>query len=145
VEGCLVCRQVAEPEHLPGGHLWSDEHTVGFHMPPSERNPRPYRGHCLVVVRRHVDHLADLSDDEAASVARGSRALARRLRDAGAERTHVAVIGVHVPHFHQHLLPRYPGVPEGTPWYALDDLPDAPRLDADGIVELAGRLRVRRR
>jgi diadenosine tetraphosphate (Ap4A) HIT family hydrolase len=142
VHDCLVCRQVSAPEELPGGHLWSDEHAVGFHLPPSERNPRPYRGHCLVVARRHVDHLADLTEEEAASIAHGSRALATRLRDVGAERTHVAVIGLHVPHFHQHLLPRYPGVPEGTPWHALDDLLDAPRLDADGIAELAARLRV---
>jgi diadenosine tetraphosphate (Ap4A) HIT family hydrolase len=142
VEDCLVCRQVAEPEALLGGHLWADEHAVGFHLPPGERNPLPYRGHCLVAVRRHVDHLADLSDAEAASVAHGSRALAGRLRELGAERTHVAVVGLGVPHFHQHLFPRYPGVPAGTPWHALDELPDAPHLDADGIAELAELLRV---
>jgi diadenosine tetraphosphate (Ap4A) HIT family hydrolase len=139
---CLVCSQVAEPEKLPGGHLWSDAHAVAFHMPTSERNPRPYRGHCLVVTRRHVDHLADLTDEEAASIARGSRRLAGRLREAGAIRTHTAVIGLHVPHFHQHLLPRYEGVPDGTPWHALDELPDAPHLDAIGIMALAEQLRV---
>jgi diadenosine tetraphosphate (Ap4A) HIT family hydrolase len=141
VEDCLVCRQVAEPKTLPGGHLWADAHAVAFHMPPGERGPRPYRGHCLVVVRRHVDHLADLTEEEATAIARGSRALAARLREVGAERTHTAVIGTGIPHFHQHLLPRYPGVPPGTPWHALDELPDAPHLDADGIAELAERLR----
>jgi 5'-deoxynucleotidase YfbR-like HD superfamily hydrolase/diadenosine tetraphosphate (Ap4A) HIT family hydrolase len=141
VEDCLVCRQVAEPETLPGGHLWADEHAVAFHIPPSEGNPRPYRGHCLVVVRRHVDHLADLTDEEAASIARGSRAIAGRLRAAGAERTHVAVVGLGVAHFHQHLFPRYPGTPPGTPWHALDEAPGAPQLDADGIAELAEQLR----
>ena len=141
MDDCLVCRQVADPDALPGGHVWADEHAVAFHLPPSERNPQPYRGHCLVVVRRHVDHLADLTDEEAASVARGSRALATRLREAGAERAHVAVVGLGVPHFHQHVFPRYPGVPAGTPWHAVDDLPDAPHLDAVGIAELAELLR----
>ncbi len=140
---CLVCREVSGDLELPGGLLWEDEHAVGFHLPPIEGDDRPYLGHCLVVTRRHVDHLGDLTDDEAAAVARASRAIAAALRAEGVERVHVAVIGTGVPHFHQHLFPRYPGAPAGVRWVDLGDLPDAPHGGPVEIAELVGRLRAR--
>jgi ATP adenylyltransferase len=95
----------------------------------------------MVVTRRHVDHLSDLTEDEARSVSSASRALAEALRAEGAERVHVAVIGLGVDHFHQHLFPRYPGVPEGTSWIAVDELPDAPHGDEGEIADFVARLR----
>jgi uncharacterized glyoxalase superfamily protein PhnB/diadenosine tetraphosphate (Ap4A) HIT family hydrolase len=138
---CLVCREVAGEIDLPGGLLWNDENVVAFHIPPLEENPEPYLGHCMVVTRRHVDQLGDLSVAEAESVARASRSLAFGLRAEGAERVHVAVIGTGGDHFHQHLYPRYPGVPPGTSWTALDELPDAPHGDPEAIAAFVARLR----
>lgn len=143
MDDCLVCREVAGDVDLPGGLLWDDDAVVAFHLPPTDANPRPYLGHCLAVTRRHVDHLSDLSDGELAAVAAASRAIARALRAEGAERVHVAVIGTGVAHFHQHLYPRYPGVPPGTSWMRLDELPDAPHGGPEEIAALVGRLRAR--
>lgn len=140
---CLACGEIRGEIELPGGLLWDDEHVVAFHVPPLEQNPHPYLGHCLVLTRRHVDHLGDLSHAEAAGVAEASRRLAAALRAEGAERVHVAVIGLGDPHFHQHLLPRYPGVPPGTPWTAIDELPDAPHGDAADVEAFVSRLRAR--
>jgi diadenosine tetraphosphate (Ap4A) HIT family hydrolase len=140
-DACLVCREVAGEIELPGGLLWDDEHVVAFHLPPIDENVQPYLGHCLVVTRRHVDHLGDLTIAEAESVARASRAVATGLQAEGAERVHLAVIGLGVDHFHQHLFPRYPGVPPGTPWTALDELPAAPHGGAQEISALVERLR----
>lgn len=140
---CLVCREVAGEIDLPGGLIWDDAEVVAFHMPPMEGNPRPYLGHCMVVTRRHVDHLGELTESEATSVAHASRALAKELRIEGAERVHVAVIGLGVAHFHQHLYPRYPGVPPDTFWMAVDELPDAPHGDADEIAAFVTRVRGR--
>jgi histidine triad (HIT) family protein len=142
-DACLVCREVAGEVELPGGLLWEDEQAIAFHVMPTDENPRPYLGHFLVVTRRHVDHLGDLTEAEVESVARASRALAKGLRGEGAERVHVAVIGLGGDHFHQHLFPRYPGVPPGTPWASVDELPDAPHGDADQIAALVQRLRAR--
>jgi histidine triad (HIT) family protein len=139
---CLVCREVGGEVELPGGLLWQDDEAVAFHVMPTDENPRPYIGHCLVVTRRHVDHLGDLTEREAAAVALASRALAGALRAEGAERVHVAVIGTGSDHFHQHLFPRYPGVPAGTSWTALDELPDAPHGGAEELADFAARLRV---
>jgi diadenosine tetraphosphate (Ap4A) HIT family hydrolase len=139
---CLVCREIAGEVELPGGVLWSDDRALAFHLPPLEESPQPYLGHCLVVTRRHVDHVGDLTADEAASVAEASRTIAAALRREGVERVHVAVIGLGVAHFHQHLYPRYPNVPPGTPWLDVDGLPDAPHGGPAEIADLVGRLRV---
>jgi diadenosine tetraphosphate (Ap4A) HIT family hydrolase len=140
-EECLVCRELSGEIELPGGLLWDDGEAAGFHVPPVDGNERPYLGHCLVVTRRHVDHLSDLTEDEAASVAAASRAIATALRSEGVERVHVAVIGLGVPHFHQHLYPRYPGVPAGTSWMDVDGLPDAPHGSASDIEAFVEHLR----
>jgi histidine triad (HIT) family protein len=139
---CLVCREVGGEVELPGGLLWQDDEAVAFHVMPTDENPRPYVGHCLVVTRRHVEHLGDLTEREAAAVALASRALAGALQAEGAERVHVAVIGTGSDHFHQHLFPRYPGVPAVTSWTALDELPDAPYGGAKEVADFAARLRV---
>jgi len=143
VSDCLVCQEVAAQYPVPGGLLWEDELAVAFHIPPIEGNERPYLGHLLVVTRRHVDHLGDLTDPEAASVHRASRQLGAALRAEGAERVHVAVIGLGMEHFHQHLYPRYPGVPEGTNWMGVGELQDAPHGGAAEIEKLGARLRQR--
>src|SRR5438046_4027120 len=136
----LVCREVAGEIDIPGGPLWEDDNAVAFHLPPLDDNPRPYLGHCMVVTRRHIDHVGDLTVAEAESVARGSRKVAVGLRAEGAERVHVAVIGLGVEHFHQHLYPRYPGVPSGTSLMAVDELPDAPHGCAEEIAALVDQL-----
>jgi diadenosine tetraphosphate (Ap4A) HIT family hydrolase len=142
-DGCLVCREVAGEVELPGGLLWDDGLAIAFHVMPTDEDPRPYLGHCMVVTVRHVDHLGDLTEAEVESVARASRAVAKSLRGEGAERVHIAVIGLRHDHFHQHLFPRYPGVPPGTPWMSVDELPDAPHGDTDQIAALVERMRAR--
>jgi diadenosine tetraphosphate (Ap4A) HIT family hydrolase len=59
----------------------------------------------------------------------------------GAEHVYAAVIGHGIPHFHLHLIARYPGTPEEYWWTRLDEWPDAPRGDAVAIIALADRLR----
>lgn len=141
---CLVCKELQGDIAVPGGFIWESEAVVAYHMPPLDKNDlRPYLGHLQIVARRHVARLGDLTDDESASVGRAAATLARALTDAGgAEWVYSAVIGTGVPHFHLHLLPRYPGTPREVPWHALDSWEGARRGGADDIAELAGRLRL---
>jgi ATP adenylyltransferase len=138
---CLICRQIAGEVEMPGGLLWEDANAVAFHIPPTDGNPTPYLGQLFVFARRHVDHLGDLSEAEVESIARASRSLAAALRKEGAERVHVAVIGLGIPHFHQHLYPRYPGMPAGLRWDSVDEHPDAPHGGADDIRAFVERLK----
>jgi histidine triad (HIT) family protein len=123
-DGCLVCRELRGDVPVPGGFIWEDGETAAFHVPPLAEigNPRPYLGHLLIVTRRHAPGLADLTDAESAAVGRAAARLARALVEkGGAERVHSAVVGMGVPHFHLHLLPRYPGTPRRVAWHAVDE------------------------
>jgi histidine triad (HIT) family protein len=139
---CLVCGEISGQVAVPGGLLWEDEHAVAFHVPPLPARGDPYLGHLLVVTRRHVAGLADLSGDEAAAVGRGASLLARALiAGGGATWVHAGVAGTHAPHFHQHLLPRYAETPPEVPWHAVDAWEGSRHGGAGDVAELAGRIR----
>jgi diadenosine tetraphosphate (Ap4A) HIT family hydrolase len=138
---CLVCREVAGEVDLPSGLLVDEPAVVGFHLPPLSENPTPYLGHVLVVTRRHVARLGDLTPDEAGAVGRATARLAGALTETGADWVYSAVIGTGVPHFHLHLLARYPDTPRDVPWHAVDEWEGARRGGAAEIAELSRRLR----
>jgi diadenosine tetraphosphate (Ap4A) HIT family hydrolase len=140
---CLVCRELHGDVPIPGGLLWEDEAVAAFHVPPlPEGDPRPFLGHLLVVTRRHVARLGDLSDAEGAAAGRAAARLAQALTEVGgADWVFAAVLGTAVPHFHLHVLPRYPGTPEDLPWHAVDEWEGAPHGGAEEIMDLVGRLR----
>ncbi len=121
---CLVCRELRGDVPVPGGFLWHDGSVTAFHVPPLEEpgSPDPYLGHLLVVTRRHVARLGELTDEEGAAVGRAATRLSLALTEAGgAEWVYSAVIGTNSPHFHLHLLPRYPGTPSEVAWHAVDE------------------------
>jgi len=94
-------------------------------------------GHLVIESDRHVPYLADLSDAEAAALGPLRSHLARALRDElDVPFVFTAVIGRHIAHFHEHLLPRHPDVPEEVPWHQSDEA--GPQADAAAIAELAG-------
>ncbi len=143
---CLVCRELHGDVVVPGGFLWEDGAVAAFHMPPLEEvgNLRPYLGHLQIVTRRHVAHLGELTDDESAAVGRTAARLSCALTEAGgAEWVHAAVIGRRVPHFHLHLLPRYPGTPPEVAWHEVDEWQGGPHGGPEEIAELVERLRTR--
>lgn len=141
---CLVCRELRGDVAVPGGFLWEEREAVAYHTPPLDEigNPRPYLGHLQIVTRRHVARLGDLTDEESAAVGRAAARLAQALtRAAGAEWVYAAVIGTGVPHFHLHLVPRYPGTPPDVAWYEVDEWADAPHGGAEEIGRLVERLK----
>jgi histidine triad (HIT) family protein len=138
--GCLVCRELTGDVTVPGGFLFEDDHVTAFHIPPRAGIPA-YLGHLLVVTRRHVARLGDLSETESAAIGTAATRLARALTDTGADWVYSAVIGTGTPHFHLHLLPRYPETPRDVPWHAIDEWEGARLGGADEVAELAGQLR----
>jgi diadenosine tetraphosphate (Ap4A) HIT family hydrolase len=126
---------------VPGGMLAERAHALAFHVPPLPGRGEPYLGHLLVVTRRHVAALGDLSEAESAAVGQMASALARALVATGATHVHSAVAGLGVPHFHQHLLPRYADTPADVAWHSLDEWDGAHRGTAGEIEALAERLR----
>jgi diadenosine tetraphosphate (Ap4A) HIT family hydrolase len=80
---CLVCRELGGDVAVPGGFLWQDEQAIAFHTPPLEEldHPRPYLGHLLVVTRRHVAPLGELTEEEGAAIAQLLASRGRWSRD----------------------------------------------------------------
>ncbi len=63
-------------------------------------------GHTLVIPRREVDYLFDLTPEEYASLWAFAREVAVKMKKAlPCKRIGVAVLGMEVPHAHIHLVP----------------------------------------
>lgn len=64
------------------------------------------QGHTLVIPRREVDYLFDLTPQEYADLWAFAREVALKLKKAvPCKRVGVAVLGMEVPHAHIHLVP----------------------------------------
>ncbi len=108
MDGCVFCGIVAgtAPAHV----VYDDEAAVAFlaHDPSAV-------GHCLVVPRRHIEHLWDGAADDVAAVARTVHAVAALLHerldpDGLTMRQNTgAASGQRVFHLHVHLVPRWHG------------------------------------
>ena len=64
------------------------------------------RGHTLVIPKREVDYIFDLSVDESGALFRFAHRVALALKQVvPCRRIGVAVLGMEVPHAHIHLVP----------------------------------------
>lgn len=90
VAGEIPCHKVAE-----------DEECFAF----LDINPVAV-GHTLVIPKREVDYIFDLSDEELAHLMAFAKRVARAQEAAIAcKRVGLAVMGLEVPHAHIHLIP----------------------------------------
>jgi len=101
---CIFCRIISGD--IPSDILYQDEQVVAFR----DINPKA-PVHLLLVPRKHIESVAELSEDEA-SIMGHLVAVANRLaREAGiSEKGYRLVVnsgpegGQEVPHLHLHLL-----------------------------------------
>lgn len=64
------------------------------------------KGHTLVIPKREVDYIFDLSEDELADLMKFARKVAVSLKsNIDCKRVAVMVLGLEVPHAHIHLMP----------------------------------------
>lgn len=63
-------------------------------------------GHVLVIPKKEVDFIFDLTDDDLAGMMSFAKEVAHRMKRAiDCKRIGVSVIGLEVPHAHIHLIP----------------------------------------
>ncbi len=103
---CLFCGIVART--VPASIVLDEPDVVGF------LDVRPvFKGHVLLVPRRHVDDLLDLPDDLKHPLLDAAQRVARAVVDGlGAQGSFVAmnnVVSQSVPHLHIHVVPRTKG------------------------------------
>jgi histidine triad (HIT) family protein len=101
---CIFCRIVAG--ELPSDTLYQDDEVMAFR----DINPLAPT-HVLIIPKRHIAFLSDLSDDEVSLIGRMVGVANKLARQEGvAEKGYRLVIGSGedggqvVPHLHMHLL-----------------------------------------
>ena len=114
---------------IPCRRVWEDPDHFAF------LDIRPVQpGHTLVVPKREVSYLFDLSQDEYDALWRAVRSVESKLREElGCERVVISVVGWEVPHVHVHLIPTN----------EIGDFPfpgpcDAPEEELERVAELLG-------
>ena len=114
---CAVCRSLAGP--TPARPLFENQLWHVRAIDP----PTAVPGWMLLVSQRHVAGPAHFDDREAASFGPTLRHLERVLEQVtGALRIYTAAMGESHPHFHCHMVPRYPETPKGAKAWGLFDL-----------------------
>ena len=90
VAGEIPCYKVAE----------DDNHLAFLDIAPM------VKGHVLVIPKREVDYIFDLTDEELSSLHLFAARVARAQKAAfPCQRIGMAVLGMEVPHAHIHLIP----------------------------------------
>ncbi len=86
---------------IPCHRVWEDDHHLAF------LDIRPLQpGHCLVIPKREVSYLFDMSESEYSALWNAVRTVEKKLRLAtGCSRVVISVVGWEVPHVHVHLIP----------------------------------------
>jgi diadenosine tetraphosphate (Ap4A) HIT family hydrolase len=109
-DGCPLCAiaagtaAIAPPPIVRGPFLVHGKPEPGVHP-----------GWLLVVPRRHVEQVAELSADEAAALGPLLRETAASLQaETGAAKTYVACFAEVVPHLHFHVIARGADAPDAT-------------------------------
>lgn len=140
-DDCQICAKHRGEGPLVGEVIWSDEQVLVTHVPVDATGTATL-GYVFVETRRHVAFLDALTEIESAAVARAAWRAARGIRsELAPEFVFTAVVGLGIPHFHQHLIPRYRGTPADYQWMASTQWPEAPHGDRGEIAMLAARLR----
>ncbi len=86
---------------IPSYRVAEDEHNYAF----LDINPVA-EGHVLVIPKKEVDYLFDLSDEDYVSLQLFAKRIASAVRRTfGCVKVGVAVLGLEVPHAHIHLIP----------------------------------------
>ena len=86
---------------IPSHKVYEDDRVLAF------LDIHPIQpGHTLVIPKKQVEFVWDLSDEDYQAVMTAAKKVARRLREAlGVKYVGVQVVGVDVPHAHVQLIP----------------------------------------
>jgi len=98
---CIFCKIIAG--EIPCAKVYEDEKLIAF----LDINP-VNKGHVLIIPKEHHQMMVDTSDDLVSYIFVKAKGLMKVIKKAvEADFVIVSVVGIDVPHFHVHLVPRY--------------------------------------
>ncbi|MFA6254769.1 MAG: HIT family protein [Patescibacteria group bacterium] len=98
---CIFCKIIAG--EIPAAKVYEDDKVLAF----LDINPVNY-GHVLLIPKEHYRMMADTPDELVAYIFTKAKELMKVIKIAlKADFVVVSVVGVDVPHFHVHLVPRF--------------------------------------
>jgi len=98
---CIFCKIIAN--EIPCAKIYEDDKVISF----LDINP-VNKGHVLVIPKEHHQMMVDTPDELVAYIFTKAKELMKVIKKAvEADFVIVSVVGIDVPHFHVHLVPRY--------------------------------------
>ena len=98
---CIFCKIVAK--EIPCAKVYEDDKALAF----LDINP-VNKGHILLIPKEHHQMMVDTPDDLIAYIFTKAKVLMSAIQQGlNADFVAVSVVGVEVPHFHVHLVPRF--------------------------------------
>jgi len=98
---CLFCKIING--EIPAYTVYEDSKFIAF-LDIRPANP----GHVLVVPKKHYSVLPQMSDKECSAYFNLIKNIVSAVYEAtGAIRVQIAQFGIHVPHLHMHVIPRF--------------------------------------
>lgn len=108
MDDCLSCNVKLGKITTPGGILFENELISVTHSIP----PAQCKGFMIVQPKRHVAHIADLTEAEVVAIAKAIRHTANSIKEVLApEKVYVCSFGETVKHVHFYVIPRTKEMP----------------------------------
>lgn len=100
-QDCIFCKIIAGV--IPAAKVYEDDKVFAF----LDINPVNY-GHVLIITKEHYEMMTETPDELIAYIFVKAKELMRAIKKAvNADLVVLSVVGLDVPHFHIHLVPRY--------------------------------------
>jgi diadenosine tetraphosphate (Ap4A) HIT family hydrolase len=116
VPGCVTCDILTGRRREPGGAIYEGEY---WHV-GSVLSPVVWRGFLIIKLRRHCEHLAELTSAEAEALGPIVQASCQALQEVlNPAKVYVCSFGDGVQHIHIWILPRPAEMKPGMHWVFL--------------------------
>jgi histidine triad (HIT) family protein len=127
MENCVFCKIIKK--ELPAEIVFEDNETIAF------LDIKPVNiGHLLIIPKEHYQFLQDTPDEIATKVFLRVKKLINPLKKAlNADFITISIVGMDVPHFHIHLIPRYKKDGLSNFWPTKESLSDERKKAAEKI------------
>lgn len=98
---CVFCKIIKG--EIPTTKIYEDDNILAF----LDINPVNH-GHTLVIPKKHYEKMETTPDEVVANVFIDAKKLMKVIKEAmSADFVALSIVGIDVPHFHIHLIPRY--------------------------------------